>query len=1064
MAELRPDLQIAAVTGNVELLRAASPAEINAADKRGCTPLHLALAHPSTVQALINDCGAEVDALDGRGLTALHRAARDGQARSLQLLLNAQASCSIQANLGGHHTGGDCGNALHMAAIHGQDACLRVLLQYGEAAEATTTQGRTVLDCAAQSGSLPATQVACQSATREPTVAALRKAAESAGAVGHTAVAQHLQELVARKQHATTHQKRAHSQLLREVRKGHVKAVSQWLQRHADVDLEGVVDKRGWCVLHVCVQLGHADVLRALLEARPTLDVDAPSEKGWTPLHVAAANGQATCAQLLLSHGASPDWPTATGADAAQVAIAAGHTDIAAMVSACCLSVARAARLLSSANAEMQRSAVSGGGTYTSDTHSSTSGGAWLGSGAPPLGVDAGCTLPSGAFAGMSGLTALDHRELTAATAHGASATTPADSGTPSAWQTPMSRRKRRQVRLATFGGSIGSGRQRAADPRWRSAGKPAKSWHATPPRPAAAAAATAGSPDGEPPTVSMGRAPLSDADFPSLGKPSELSVPPQLLRHSSAASSNVVHSRASASPTSAAGRMPRKSSADSESIASLPPLASCAAELSPDSLPRPEMAQLLELLGLAEHAGALAAAGWTDLPALALAEDEDLQKLSLPQGHARLLCHAVQGLRALLPTNKPGELLKALLRPPSLAMSAAKAKHSQATSWSHLPSHMGMSLTESRQPLPPAETELVEGNGAAPGRASVVDRAGLLMAGGLHTLDKSEITEFEQIGTGAFGVVRRGMWRGMQVAVKRLCFAPTRTGRTNSEHELLQEMLHEARVMSRVCHHDHVVEFVGVVLGADPVVVTKYCAQGNLASILVGSGAREPRMPLADRVNLLAQAAAGVLHLHREMIIHRDLACRNILVSGSGVVKVSDFGFCRLKAENQDTGHTDTQVGPVRWMCPESLRNRVYNEKTDAYSFGVVMWEALTGKSPWKSVKAMDVVVRVCNGERLPIPADMPAALAGLIQACWAADPAARPTMHEILRVLTNWKPAEPARQPAPPVAALVRSDSGVHVAPPSPLLASYANMPTGVIPSQSALYAPALVPELKL
>jgi serine/threonine protein kinase len=93
---------------------------------------------------------------------------------------------------------------------------------------------------------------------------------------------------------------------------------------------------------------------------------------------------------------------------------------------------------------------------------------------------------------------------------------------------------------------------------------------------------------------------------------------------------------------------------------------------------------------------------------------------------------------------------------------------------------------------------------------------------------------------------------------------------------------------------------------------------------------------PLDNKVNLVKGIARGMRHLHRHNIIHRDLAARNILLSSVGEPKISDFGMSRvLQQENE--GQTVTNIGPIRWMAPESLANRVYSKKSDVWTFGIV-------------------------------------------------------------------------------------------------------------------------------
>lgn len=140
------------------------------------------------------------------------------------------------------------------------------------------------------------------------------------------------------------------------------------------------------------------------------------------------------------------------------------------------------------------------------------------------------------------------------------------------------------------------------------------------------------------------------------------------------------------------------------------------------------------------------------------------------------------------------------------------------------------------------------------------------------------------------------------------------------------------ASVMERVCHHDNVVQFVGVLLEPKRSVVTRFMPRGSVQDVLVQRGARQfarDRLRWADLVRMAADAAAGILHLHREGVIHRDLACRNLLVDEHLRVRVADFGFARFKEASHSKGLTRSSVGPVQWMAPEALQLSQYSGAT---------------------------------------------------------------------------------------------------------------------------------------
>ncbi|ETO06561.1 TKL family protein kinase, partial [Reticulomyxa filosa] len=160
---------------------------------------------------------------------------------------------------------------------------------------------------------------------------------------------------------------------------------------------------------------------------------------------------------------------------------------------------------------------------------------------------------------------------------------------------------------------------------------------------------------------------------------------------------------------------------------------------------------------------------------------------------------------------------------------------------------------------------------------------------------------------------------------------------------------------------------------------------------------------------------AKGILHLHKANIVHRDIAARNILLEyvavnenkGSRVrAVVSDFGLSRIAEQGADRQHyTESKVGPIKWMSPESITNgNVYNTKTDAYSFGITMWEVFAGSEPYPNLTKTSVAAQVLHKKCRPfVPMHWPTPLAYLIQRCWQNNPDFRPSFFQVVSQLSH-------------------------------------------------------------
>ncbi|KAH9122236.1 hypothetical protein AeMF1_006374, partial [Aphanomyces euteiches] len=110
--------------------------------------------------------------------------------------------------------------------------------------------------------------------------------------------------------------------------------------------------------------------------------------------------------------------------------------------------------------------------------------------------------------------------------------------------------------------------------------------------------------------------------------------------------------------------------------------------------------------------------------------------------------------------------------------------------------------------------------------------------------------------------------------------------------------------------------------------------------------------MTIEQKQTVLKDAAAGLLNIHEGRFIHRDMAARNLLIDGNLQAKICDFGMCR-RVDSYGGSHFESGVGPLKYMGPESLSPpHSFSYRSDAYSFGVLMWETFTEVTPYKGLR----------------------------------------------------------------------------------------------------------------
>ena len=208
---------------------------------------------------------------------------------------------------------------------------------------------------------------------------------------------------------------------------------------------------------------------------------------------------------------------------------------------------------------------------------------------------------------------------------------------------------------------------------------------------------------------------------------------------------------------------------------------------------------------------------------------------------------------------------------------------------------------------------------------------------------------------------------------------------------------------------HDHIIRTFGYVENPSHLIifVQEYAQQGDLANLFMDN-----RINISQKIllEIFSQVADAMTYVASKSIVHGDLGCRNVLVykidasePKNTLVKITDFGLARSSSTIDNTS-----IIPIRYCAPEILQNNnqsSYSEKSDVYSMGVFMWEALSnGEMPYASIASDNDVKSIkLNNDKLIAPPGCDRQFWILMEKCWSFDPNQRVSFEQIKEQLSE-------------------------------------------------------------
>jgi serine/threonine-protein kinase len=224
--------------------------------------------------------------------------------------------------------------------------------------------------------------------------------------------------------------------------------------------------------------------------------------------------------------------------------------------------------------------------------------------------------------------------------------------------------------------------------------------------------------------------------------------------------------------------------------------------------------------------------------------------------------------------------------------------------------------------------------------------------------MDDQQLGRFEvlaEIGRGAMGIVYKAKDPMLErvVAIKTINMGMDRDGAEMYEKRFYQE----ARAAGGLNHPNIVTVYDIGKTDTECYMAMEYIEGAELRTLLL------PGKPLAvpRALSIAAQVAEGLAYAHERGVVHRDIKPANIMVPESGAVKITDFGIARMRSSNVQT-QTGMMMGSPKYMSPEQVIGKRADHRTDIFSLGVILYEMLTGATPFTGESVNAVMYQIVN------------------------------------------------------------------------------------------------------
>lgn len=244
-------------------------------------------------------------------------------------------------------------------------------------------------------------------------------------------------------------------------------------------------------------------------------------------------------------------------------------------------------------------------------------------------------------------------------------------------------------------------------------------------------------------------------------------------------------------------------------------------------------------------------------------------------------------------------------------------------------------------------------------------------------------------VGKGAYGQV----WLLQRLSDNRNCVAKVMATEKSTRYE------QEVRCLAG-CNHFAIVGFIEAMNSTSgPVILLEFCDNGDLSDLVKTLTGTSKQPPSEEFVGItFLQMCLALHHIHAKHMMHRDIKAANVMLTKSGLCKLSDFGFSRQFDGTVSSDVADTFLGTPYYLAPELWKRQKYSKKADGWSMGVLLYEMMTLKKPFTAQTMRGLMDNILSGN-YEQPVGYSAGLLGVLRGLLTVDSGRRFSMADVLQ-----------------------------------------------------------------